>query len=98
MSPEIGTSSINWVQLSRFYLKMETESSLRNVVFYNINRTVFLDKDRMMDNIQKHSICSNVQSSQTFRSYELESGHYLVSDTITSFAWRTKKNCDKHQS
>jgi hypothetical protein len=28
-----GTSSINWAQLSRFQLKMETESSLRNVVF-----------------------------------------------------------------
>jgi hypothetical protein len=31
--PEIGTSSIDWVQLSRFYLKTEIESSLRNVVF-----------------------------------------------------------------
>jgi hypothetical protein len=30
--PEIGTSSIDWAQLSRFYLKTETESSLRNVV------------------------------------------------------------------
>jgi hypothetical protein len=30
---EIGTSSINWAQLSRFHLKMETESSLQNVVF-----------------------------------------------------------------
>jgi hypothetical protein len=29
----IGTSSIDWAQLSRFYLKTETESSLRNVVF-----------------------------------------------------------------
>jgi hypothetical protein len=33
MSPEIGTSSIDWTQLSRFYLKTETESSLRNVAF-----------------------------------------------------------------
>jgi hypothetical protein len=33
ISPEIGTSSINWVQLSRFYLKAETESSLWNVMF-----------------------------------------------------------------
>jgi hypothetical protein len=31
--PEIGTSSIDWAQLSRFYLKTEIESSLRNVVF-----------------------------------------------------------------
>jgi hypothetical protein len=33
MYPEIGTTSINCAQLSRFYLKTETESSLRNVVF-----------------------------------------------------------------
>jgi hypothetical protein len=32
--PEIGTSSIDWAQLSRFHLKTETESSLRNVVFW----------------------------------------------------------------
>jgi hypothetical protein len=32
-SPEIGTSSIDSVQLNRFYVKTETESSLRNVVF-----------------------------------------------------------------
>jgi hypothetical protein len=31
--PEIGISSIDLAQLSRFYLKTETESSLRNVVF-----------------------------------------------------------------
>jgi hypothetical protein len=53
--PEMGTRSIDWGQLSRFYLKTETESSLRNVVFCNINRTVFLDKDRTMDNVQKHN-------------------------------------------
>jgi hypothetical protein len=29
----IGTSSIDWAQLSRFYLKTQTEYSLRNVVF-----------------------------------------------------------------
>jgi hypothetical protein len=38
---KIGTSSIDWAQLSRFYLKMEIELSLQNVVFCNINRTVF---------------------------------------------------------
>jgi hypothetical protein len=42
-SPEIGTSSIDWTQLSRFQLKMETESSFRNTVFCNIHRKVFLD-------------------------------------------------------
>jgi hypothetical protein len=31
LGPEIGTSSIDWAQLSRFHLKMETESSLQNV-------------------------------------------------------------------
>jgi hypothetical protein len=33
LSPEIGNISIDWAQLSRFYLKTETESSLRNVMF-----------------------------------------------------------------
>jgi hypothetical protein len=30
---EIEGSSIDWAQLSRFHLKTETESSLRNFVF-----------------------------------------------------------------
>jgi hypothetical protein len=38
--PEIGISSIDWSQLSRFYLRTETESNLRNVVL-NENRTAF---------------------------------------------------------
>jgi hypothetical protein len=67
--PEIGTSSIDWAQLSRFYLKTETGCSLRNVVFWKINRTLFLDKDRLMDNVQQHNICTNVPSSKTFRSH-----------------------------
>jgi hypothetical protein len=64
ISPEIGTSSIDWAQMSRFYLKTERESSLRNVVFWKINRTVFLDKDKTMDNVHKHIICTNVPSLQ----------------------------------
>jgi hypothetical protein len=40
VSGDIGTISIDLAQLSRFYLKTETESSLRNVVIININRTV----------------------------------------------------------
>jgi hypothetical protein len=32
-TPETGNRSIDWAQLSRFYLKTETESSLRNVGF-----------------------------------------------------------------
>jgi hypothetical protein len=47
-------------QLSRFYLKTETDSSLRNFVFSKINRTVFLDKARTMDNVQKQNICNNI--------------------------------------
>jgi hypothetical protein len=66
-SPSIGTSSINWAQQSRFSLKTEIESSLQNV-FRKINRTVFSD-DRMMDNVKKHIISTNVSLSQTFRSY-----------------------------
>jgi hypothetical protein len=61
--PEIGTSSVDWAQLNRFYMKTETESSLRNVVFSIINKT--------MANVQKHNICSTVPSSQTFRSYSI---------------------------
>jgi hypothetical protein len=48
-SETIGTSSIDWAQLSRFYLKTEAVSSLRKVVF--------LSKNRTMDNVQKHNIC-----------------------------------------
>jgi hypothetical protein len=44
--PKIGSSSIDWPQLSRFYLKTETESILRNVIL-NTNRT--------MDNVQKRN-------------------------------------------
>ena len=39
--PEIGASSVYWTQLSRFYLKTGTDSSSRNVVFLNRNKTVF---------------------------------------------------------
>jgi hypothetical protein len=35
VSPEIGTSSIYWAQMSRFYLKTERESNFRNVVLKN---------------------------------------------------------------
>jgi hypothetical protein len=53
--PEMGTSSIDWAQLSRFYLKTETESNLRSAVFLKINRTAFLDKEWIMS---KTIICS----------------------------------------
>jgi hypothetical protein len=58
--PEIETSSIDWAHLSRLILKTETESGLRNVV---------LNKNRTMDNVQKHNSCINMPPSQTFRSY-----------------------------
>jgi hypothetical protein len=47
---EIGNSSVEWTQLSRFQLKTESESSLRNVVLLN--------KNRRMENVQKHNICT----------------------------------------
>jgi hypothetical protein len=52
---QLGTNSIDWAKLSRLYLKTETESSLRNLVFWKINRTIFLDENRMMHNAQKHN-------------------------------------------
>jgi hypothetical protein len=55
-NPKIGAGCIDWFQLSRFYLKTETESGLWNVVFLNINRA--------MDNAQKHNVGTNVPSSQ----------------------------------
>jgi hypothetical protein len=68
--PEIGTSSIDWAQLSRFYLKTETETSLRIVVLkYSYKQDGVSDKNRTIDNVQKHNICVNISSSQTFRSY-----------------------------
>jgi hypothetical protein len=57
--PDRGTNSINFVQMSRFNLKIEREFSLRDVVLYN-NRT--------MDNVQKHNNFIYIPSSQTFRS------------------------------
>jgi hypothetical protein len=58
-SPKTRSSSIDWAQLSRFHLKTETESCLRNIV---------LNKNRTMDNVQRHNSCINIPSSQTFRS------------------------------
>jgi hypothetical protein len=46
-----------WVD-SFYFVKTETESRHRNVVFWKTNRTVFLDKDRTMDNVQKQNICN----------------------------------------
>jgi hypothetical protein len=51
--------SIDRVQVSKFYLKTETESSLRNIVLCDRKRTVFLHKYRTMDNVHKHNINTN---------------------------------------
>jgi hypothetical protein len=55
---ESGSSAMEWAHLRRFYLKTETEFSLRNVLFWNINRTVFWIKTGRWDNVQKHNICT----------------------------------------
>jgi hypothetical protein len=54
----------DWIlaQLSSFYLKTEPESSLRNAVY-------ILNKNRTMDNVDKHNNCINILLSPTFRSY-----------------------------
>jgi hypothetical protein len=39
------------------------------MLFWKMKWTVFLNKDREMDNVQKHNICTNVPLPQTFISY-----------------------------
>jgi hypothetical protein len=41
----------------------ETESSLRNVVFGKYKQDGILDKDKIMNNVQKHHVFTNVPSS-----------------------------------
>jgi hypothetical protein len=59
---QVKPTQLGPIDRARFYLKTEAESSLRNVVFWKINKTVLLDKDRAMDNVQKHNtrICTNL--------------------------------------
>jgi hypothetical protein len=83
--PEIGTSSIDWAQLSRFYLKTETECSLRNVVCWKISRTT--------DNVHKHNDCTNVASSQTFGSYS-----HVYSKEIRPYIILTPTPCQEASS
>jgi hypothetical protein len=46
---------------------------------------VFLDKDRTMDNVQKHNICINALSAQTFREkYSFENPTWLCSLVVLS--------------
>jgi hypothetical protein len=49
-------------------MKTKIKSSLRNVVLKHTQDDI-LDKDETMDNVQERNICTNLPSSQTFRSY-----------------------------
>jgi hypothetical protein len=60
--------------MSRFYLNTERESSLRNVVL-KYKQDGVLDKNRKMDNIQKHNICKSI----------IQFGIYLICRRSESF-------------
>jgi hypothetical protein len=51
------------VQLHAFLISVLDEDE------WLVSQDGALDKNRTMDNIQKHNICTNVPSSQTFTSY-----------------------------
>jgi hypothetical protein len=74
-NPDMGT---DWTQLSRSYLKTETECSLRNTVFWKNKHDSVLDKDKTMDNVQKRNIFTNVPPSRTLRSYSSHSLNQLI--------------------
>jgi hypothetical protein len=59
--PDVGTSSIDWAQLSRFF----PEDGDRNQLPIHC----VLNKNRTLDNVQKRNICIIVASSQTFTTY-----------------------------
>jgi hypothetical protein len=67
-SPCLRTESVDGAQLSGLRPKTTTESSLRNVV---------LNKNRTMDNVQKHSNCTVI------RSYI---GHMWVQSSLANLA------------
>jgi hypothetical protein len=70
-------------------VKTETEPSLRNVLKYKQDGA--LDINMTMDNIQRH-ICTNVPSSENFRSYlrHLVPTRYIRLNTDTSCAYILK--------
>jgi hypothetical protein len=68
----------------RVFLFQNTTFRRLDVVFWKINRTVFLDENRTMDNVQKHNICTNLPSSQTFSSY-LSSHNYSLFHFVRSY-------------
>jgi hypothetical protein len=59
---------IDWPQLRMFYLKTETESSLRNVVLWKINRMMFMDKDRTVENVHRPSDFERFDVRKTWNS------------------------------
>jgi hypothetical protein len=61
--PEIGTGTVDWAKLSRFYLKTETESQSSKCCVFKYKEEGVLNEDRAMDNVQKHNISTNVPSS-----------------------------------
>jgi hypothetical protein len=72
-------------------------------VFSKINRTMFLDKGRSIDSIQKHNTCTNVPSSQTLTKYidknkimkiksQRESNHYDGTNGVSIFTGYYKAN------
>jgi hypothetical protein len=64
-APAPGRSTFS-VLKSAFEMKWHKRIEKMNETI--TKRTVFLDKDRAMENIQKHNIGTNVPVSQTFRS------------------------------
>jgi hypothetical protein len=91
LSPEIRPSSIDWVRLIRFYLKTETESSLRNVVFWKINRTEFLGKDRVSRNIIFALVIPGWSVNSEFQRTWKERS-WLNWGTIPAYAWRAHRD------
>jgi hypothetical protein len=70
--PEIWTSSIDWIQRNRFYLKTETEVTLRNGVFLNINWMTY----------RKHVTCLlSTIMVRSMRMYKLH-GHKENTDAV----------------
>jgi hypothetical protein len=62
-------------------------------VFRRKNKQDFnLDKDKTMDNVQKHNICTNVPSAQTFRSY-LHVIVYTLLTILTSLSGFDEIHC-----
>jgi hypothetical protein len=97
----IGISSIDFAQLSRFYLKTERESSLRNVVFINVNRTVLWTKTGrwiMSRNIIFVIINKNVletwNNSKLFLNMEkadyVRKNAFREQNEYQEFSWRVK--------